>query len=187
MLRTARRKRQREEETGGLIIYEAKYGRELHVDCGQTWYMDPAVAAGDADGNEEDGRGSSATTGGGGAGGDTADLFSPAKRPPNIDVTIQVQFFVKGSSLRLPPRSKAGLLGFYREADAIFDVHNVFGWRASKAARPGHGTGGEGEGAQLWIRYEFAGRVYEITVQDCDPVVLPSPEAQYIGPAPLVR
>eukprot|EP00516_Mucochytrium_quahogii_P000127 CAMPEP_0203758642 /NCGR_PEP_ID=MMETSP0098-20131031/11494_1 /ASSEMBLY_ACC=CAM_ASM_000208 /TAXON_ID=96639 /ORGANISM=" , Strain NY0313808BC1" /LENGTH=706 /DNA_ID=CAMNT_0050651183 /DNA_START=162 /DNA_END=2279 /DNA_ORIENTATION=+ len=79
--------------------------------------------------------------------------------PPNIDVTTQLNFFSKEDSLELHGgKSKAQLLGFYNPC------------LGKPCVQP-----------ELYIRYQLASWVYEITVDDIEPVRLPSHRATLIG------
>jgi hypothetical protein len=90
-------------------------------------------------------------------------------------VTIPLQFFVKDSRLALPRCSKSLLLGFY-------DVTANPSWLLSKAAGAVDTTGAGGlpgpkqmkAPAQLYVRYRRQKCVYELTVDDLQPLTLPA-------------
>jgi len=82
-----------------------------------------------------------------------------AAHPPNIDVTEQLSFFATADALELHGgTTKANLIGFYN---------------------PCEGRGGPGP--ELYIRYQLGSWVFELTVDDLEPVALPSPRATLVG------
>ena len=81
--------------------------------------------------------------------------------PKCIDVTEQLQFFVHNSELDLVALSKASLLGFYDPTRGV---------RHRGKVRP-----------QLFVRYSFAGHVFELLAEDWEPVHLPSSKAVLVG------
>ncbi len=103
-----------------------------------------------------------------------------------LDVRIPLQFFVKKSRLYLPPGSKAGVLGFY-------DVSGNPTWLLGAAASeeeeetrakfkapirpPHHRRRGAADKAKdrprLYVRYSYLSQVYEVTVDDLEPLELP--------------
>jgi hypothetical protein len=97
----------------------------------------------------------------------TGDSSSGQAEQRNIDVTVPLQFFVDKGELSLPGRSKAGLLGFYAVGNDGASRHS--------------------EHAQLRVRYEYAGRLFEITVDDEEPLQLPGVSTHYIGRADVVQ
>ena len=73
-----------------------------------------------------------------------------------LDVTVALQFMVKDSKLRLYAGSKKEYMGFCNLAE-------------------------EGAKVKLYVRYSFNGFVYEIEVEDLEPLYLPAFRATLLG------
>jgi len=91
------------------------------------------------------------------------------------DVTAQLQFWTENSSLELPSSSKKDLLGFYNVASSIEDKGSDVGlweqlWGMPKAED-------KKPTPTLAVQYYYAKRLYEITISDDEPLVLPSSKA----------
>jgi len=96
----------------------------------------------------------------------------------NIDVTNQLQFFVKDSQLHLPPGTKSNYLGFYdvtQYSHAYFEDEPMHppNWLSDPPTRS--------RDLNLYIRYQYKGQTYEITFDDNEEVKLPSQDAAYLG------
>jgi len=163
LARVAESVRESEQKAFGLVILCARYGVELH----RKYDWRPVAAPSgieeeqssrtrspsdwDAESPENSKSNGQRTTEG-------ARNNEYLEHPRNIDVTDQLQFFVKNSELEIHAQSKSEILGFYN---------------------PCHGL--NGAAPLLKIRYQLASWVYEITFNDFDPVELPSPRAMLIG------
>jgi hypothetical protein len=91
-----------------------------------------------------------------------ASYFIPGKRQ-SLDVTSQLQFWVKDSKLTIPGGfSKARISGFY---DLI----------ASEGDDDGNALP-----ASLFVRYLFASVLYEITVRDMESLIIPNEHARRV-------
>ncbi|KAI2491643.1 hypothetical protein MHU86_22926 [Fragilaria crotonensis] len=106
---------------------------------------------------------------------------------PSVDVATQLQFWVRNSTLCLPAGSKSSLLGFYPLLPPLPPPQRRrFSWlrswlwssEVSNDAQPV---------PQLRIRYTFGEETYEITINDTDELVLPSPRATALGSKDRVR
>ena len=113
-----------------------------------------------------------------------------------LDVTVQLQFWVANSSLHLPSSSKRNLLGFYDvrgmlpEADVAFS--RVSTWRGylhrfSWGLIQPKQRKTEGRLPKLTVRYKFSGGLYEITILDNESLFLPSPQALKLGDSAYVK
>ena len=112
-----------------------------------------------------------------------------------LDVSTQLQFWVSKSSLRLPATSKCTMLGFYnvcatfepsREETKSLDASHssissfidfIRSLLRMKRTCVSHIV----PKAILRIRYKWKKSIYEISVQDDEPLVLPSPSALKLG------
>lgn len=104
----------------------------------------------------------------------------------SMDATTQLQFWVKSSGLNLPPTPKSHLLGFYslttdhsEPAQSWRKPLTRFMYRQERR--------NERPVPKLTVRYESSGSVYEITVEDSDELVLPTPNAFLLGSDTIVR
>lgn len=98
----------------------------------------------------------------------------------SMDATIQLQFWVKDSKLKLPPTPKSDLLGFYSLATPN-DLSNEATWPFSCqwwSKTPKHGVIAT---PKLTVRYAYQGNVYEITINDTAELVLPNEAALCLG------
>lgn len=116
------------------------------------------------------------------------------------DVTTQLQFWVDKSKLKLPAVSKSHLMGFYdiqaacdlshaKDDFSIFSSNNqLYKWCYSSIPfLKRHFNNREDENViQLKIRYKIAGFVYEITINDTDPLEIPSNVALKLGSSEIV-
>lgn len=80
--------------------------------------------------------------------------------PPNIDARIPLQYMVHNGTLQLPAHGRTSLLGFCDPA--IADKYD--------AVAP-----------ELFVRYAYAGRIFEITASEGQELTLPSPNARDVG------
>ena len=131
----------------------------------------------------------------------------------SLDVTQQLQFWVENSRLSLPPSSKSLLLGFYALPGSKASEDAGSDLSSSSMAELAHrwtctindwlyrlGVGGDddahchngsadnisNESVTLTVRYKYKGKVYEIRVDDNDPLQLPSSGATVLGSSDLV-
>ena len=79
-----------------------------------------------------------------------------------LDVTVALQFMVKESKLRLYAGSKKDYIGFCDVSEGP-------------------------EKTKLYVRYAFNGFVYELEVDDAEPVYLPAFRATLLGSEELVK
>eukprot|EP00903_Cladosiphon_okamuranus_P016023 g14795.t1 len=184
MLHMAGKKREEEMERGGVVILLARYGAELSRDCGEQWWAQAPEPG-------ERGVPLSGLVDSGGGPEEAAALELVSK--PNVDVTVPLQFFVKDSTLTLPSGSKSHLLGFFTPApcrpeenspEILEGGERAGSWRFGPSGEGQEEMGGCGAppaAAQLYVRYQFAGRTFEETFQDTQEVVLPSPTSVYQG------
>jgi len=166
MSRVAVTLREKEGKDHGLVILCARYGDQLHKRF--DWRnVDPPKVDGPihmprpripSDWDEEDSNSTSDTETESKVNTNKDEQENYSEHPSNIDVTDQLQFFVKDSQLQLHAASKSKLLGFYDPCHGLTDVAPM-----------------------LFVRYQLASWVYEITFSDLDPVELPSPRAMLIG------
>ena len=161
-----------ERKVTGLVILQARFGSDL----GRVYRWELESIDGQAEqvlpGGRRFGADSRGTLGGGGeddadsdeeddVGGRNSSQNDGFFYPPNIDVRVPLQFLVRDSVLRLPAHvSKSRMLGFCDPSIA-----------SQEDALP----------PQLFIRYAFGGRVFEIVVGDGEPLLLPSPAANEVG------
>lgn len=196
MAATAVKKREAEQASGGLVILEAYYGTTLPAAAAvPSSFASGAGSAGSrkpdpdwfAPGREED---------------RALDLA------PAIDVRIPLQFFVAKGRLYLPLGSKAGVLGFYDVAanptwllassPSSSDISDATTTSTTMGRRlrpapsflapirpPGppprkhHQQQQPGQHARLYVRYSYRGRVYEVTVDDIQPLELPPMDGEH--------
>ena len=78
-----------------------------------------------------------------------------------LDVTVALQFMVENSKLRLYAGSKKDYVGFCE-------------------------MGGEERKPKLYVRYAYNGFVYELEVEDAEPLYLPAFRATLLGPQQTV-
>jgi curved DNA-binding protein CbpA len=98
---------------------------------------------------------------------------------PSFDARIQLQFLVQDSTLRLPEGSKSTLLGFYSLiTPPLPKPRSLWSWN-DWFSRPEILPNVV---PQLRIRYTYEDTVFEITVHDTDPLVLPNQHAMPLGP-----
>ena len=156
MVEAAKKKEETERnmQGGGLIILEAHYGTPLpSASNGKPpdpdWYYE------NRDGDHD------------------LDLA------PSLDVRIPLQFFVSKSRLYLPPGSKAGILGFYDMAANptwLLKATNEGGGWGENLSNGSHKKPWQRpaeQRAQLYIRYLWQRKVYEISIDDCRSLDLP--------------
>lgn len=109
----------------------------------------------------------------------------------SMDATIQLQFWVRDSKLRLPLTQKSDLLGFYSLVTASdlpstnqFWYEKWFPWlsadnqndtKADDEAKP-----------KLTVRYSFEGSVYDTTIDDTEELILPQANALCLGQSDVV-
>ncbi|CAM9254074.1 unnamed protein product [Ascophyllum nodosum] len=193
----ARSKAEEEEKGAGLVIVCARYGSQLSANCGSHWWSRSPTDPPAANGSSTAAAAAAPISPTGEGNGSQA---IPRVCAPNVDVAVPLQFFVKDSTLTLPPGSKSSLLGFYtpsscrpprpfgsgsflqeRHRDIWDHVGPNAEWDSGSLLRQGIGMNGWPSlpEAQLYIRYEFAGRTFEDTFQDMVEVVIPSPTATY--------
>lgn len=115
------------------------------------------------------------------------------------DATVPLQFWVNRSSLTLPPTSKSQLLGFYDITSAKknqrSNAPHVVGasqsgswlwWKAmwndlmdlSTSTLPSNAGAASRPNPTLYVRYDFKGQAYHITIQDEQELILPNPNAR---------
>lgn len=181
-------KRKAEESDNGLVIVNAKYiSKSSHADC-----LTPETS---------------------------------------LDVTQQLQYWVKDSTLTLPASSKSNLLGFYdlckeskvprhfmshctQKSRTFTSMHELvdcffnkmLDWLSSfffpedefcssgvhgETLRDGvdlvsDGSEDEFLTTTLFVRYKFKGKVYELTVNDCEALELPNVDAFVLGTCDLI-
>lgn len=199
MAATAERKREAEKGAGGLVILEAYYGITL-----------PPTGSGALNGGGGGSGKPDADWFVQGRDEDRALDMAPA-----IDVRVPLQFFVTKGRLYLPPGSKAGVLGFYDVAanptwllaagSAAADAggsdaaaaNTAMGRRLRPAPSflapirpPGPppaaaAKGGAGQHARLYVRYSYRNRVFEVTVDDIQPLELPPLDEEHTELGPL--
>jgi hypothetical protein len=178
--RAAEIARREERKFTGLVILAARFGDALDRVYG--WDIDSvdhhqASHRGDDDPEDSGDNGNSDITPPPlGGGGQDDDVVSGMHRyqsdgrfyPPNIDVMTPLQFLVGDDSiLRIPSDvAKSRMLGF---CDPSLHVGVAAGGVAPL------------ESSRLFVRYAFAGRVFEITVGEREELVLPSPKAREVG------
>jgi len=139
----ARKQRKVEEGEDGLVILNARYGMRLGELC--SWSDDVKEPL------WEDARSLS--------------------HPPNIDVTDQLMFLVKGGKLNLRAASKSSLLGCYNPCPSLPFSGAATGFPPCHLGPP-----------KLFVRYRFSGFIFEIQVDDDESVCIPeSPKAKLIG------
>lgn len=173
--RAAEIARREERKFTGLVILAARFGSVLDRVYG--WEVDSvdhhqASHRGDEDSEDTDDGGDTALR----DGGQDDDVVSGIHRyqsdgrfyPPNIDVMTPLQFLVGDDSvLRIPSDvAKSRMLGF---CDPSLHVGVSSGSVAPL------------ETPQLFVRYAFGGRVFEITVGEGEELILPSPRATEVG------
>lgn len=96
-----------------------------------------------------------------------------------LDATIPLQFWVRNSQLRLSSAPKSGLLGFYDLVPTPVQARLPW-WKAfSRPKSPELAL----VVPRLLVRYSYQGNVYELTIQDTEPLILPSEYALELGPA----
>jgi len=104
-----------------------------------------------------------------------------------LDVSVQLQFWVKDSSLHLPSTSKSNLLGFYdvrgtqqKNDNAVSSLSWKSVWRRfwsePDVAMP-----------KLYVRYMFEGDEFEVSILDDEELILPSPSAVRVKVIPQER
>ncbi|CAN0115039.1 unnamed protein product [Pylaiella littoralis] len=188
----AGKKRRQEIGNGGMVILLARYGANLSQDCGSQWWTQaPKPGVGMPLSGlvvSEAPQGSAAV-----------ELVSQ----PNVDVTVPLQFFVKDSTLALPPGSKSDLLGFFTPAPCRSPPRrewcsesfpesseggeqqqqqaHYYYYREQYSSTFEAGGAGPAVSAQLYVRYSFAGRTFEETFEDTKEVFLPSPTSTHQG------
>ena len=101
----------------------------------------------------------------------------------SVDVTTQLQFWVKNGTLRLPTGSKSHLMGFYKLLQPSPKRRHVW-WLPSRFAND---FPDETPVPQLRVRYSFGDNTYEITIEDTDELVLPNSSATLLGAKDRVR
>ncbi|GBG27036.1 Chaperone protein dnaJ 13 [Hondaea fermentalgiana] len=175
MASVAESKRAKAEASSGLVILCARYGRALHEECDWRPVMEPEMgdfvqrettrprlpSDWDMDAAEEAEAAQAAAA---------EEVVRPPhdpslgpapyeEHPPNIDVTLQLNYFSKENALELHSgTSKANLLGFYNPCLAT-------------PSAP----------ARLFVRYKIGSWVYEVTCDDLEPLEIPSVRAVLIG------
>ena len=103
-----------------------------------------------------------------------------------LDVTTQLSFWIRGSSLRLPATSKRHMLGFYD----VLAFATQADWDGARLSSPQEGNGGrittlkkrftsvredrQGLVAVLSVRYKMNGKTYEAIFEDDESVALPA-------------
>ena len=107
----------------------------------------------------------------------------------SVDATIQLQFWVKDSKLRLPPTPKSNLLGFYSLVTASelstakqSWYETWFPWVCSN----NQDYLNTGAVPELTVRYSSAGSVYETTIDETEELVLPQANALRLGQSNIV-
>jgi hypothetical protein len=94
------------------------------------------------------------------------------------DVTTPLQFWTENSSLELPPSSKKDLLGFYNVACVKKNEEIVNqSWLAQLWGEPTLVSEPKAPTPTLTVQYYYAKRLYEITIEDDEQLVLPSSKA----------
>jgi hypothetical protein len=94
------------------------------------------------------------------------------------DVTTPLQFWTENSSLELPPSSKKDLLGFYNVAGVKKNEEIVNpSWLAQLWGEPTLVSEPKAPTPTLTVQYYYAKRLYEITIEDDEQLVLPSSKA----------
>lgn len=83
-----------------------------------------------------------------------------------MDVTVVLQFMVKDSILKLYAGSKQGLMGFWAMEEEEEEKKEK--------------KEGENE-LVLYVRYSYGGKVWEVTVNDLEPLYLPAFRAMELG------
>jgi len=112
------------------------------------------------------------------------------------DVTVCLQFFTnENGTVRLPAGSKSGLLGFYCEEIVKGRAGRKGVWNR---VVEGFGADDDEEGVavlvesmgtkkvELYVRYQYEGKVFEVLFDDEEEVALPSPRATELGDAGVV-
>eukprot|EP00547_Thalassionema_nitzschioides_P009856 CAMPEP_0194222098 /NCGR_PEP_ID=MMETSP0156-20130528/32140_1 /TAXON_ID=33649 /ORGANISM="Thalassionema nitzschioides, Strain L26-B" /LENGTH=570 /DNA_ID=CAMNT_0038952743 /DNA_START=121 /DNA_END=1833 /DNA_ORIENTATION=- len=99
---------------------------------------------------------------------------------PSVDVSTQLQFWVRNGVLQLPSGSKSHLMGFYTLMKPPSKRKNRWWrrWQATDKILPV---------PQLCIRYASGDSTYEITIQDTEALFLPNDEAVALGARDRVR
>lgn len=105
-----------------------------------------------------------------------------------LDVTSQLSFWIRGSSLRLPATSKRHMLGFYD----VLAFATQADWDGARSSDPQEGNGGHmtaltkrfatvredrrqtGLVAVIFVRYKMNGKTYEALFEDDESVALPA-------------
>jgi len=100
-----------------------------------------------------------------------------------FDATIPIQFWVRNSHLRLSSSPKSTLLGFY---DLVTPTAAILAKRRPWWKLFWSTTSTEQVPPnlvpKLLVRYSYQGDIYEITIQDTEPLLLPSERAVELGP-----
>jgi DnaJ family protein C protein 11 len=105
---------------------------------------------------------------------------------PCVDVTVQLQFFVRNSSLQLPAGSKSRLLGIYNITPT--SPSSVSWWRRSWwSTNTTSTTMSDATVPQLRLRFAYGDGTYEQTIRDFDPLTLPNEKAIRLGKRDMVR
>lgn len=102
---------------------------------------------------------------------------------PSIDVTTQLQFWVKDGALRLPSGSKSQLMGFYQlvKQPPRQSLSILRRWLTAEVPYD------ESSIPQLRVRFASGDKTYEITIYDNDELTLPSSGATLLGPRDTVH
>jgi hypothetical protein len=91
------------------------------------------------------------------------------------DVTAQLQFWIENSRLELPSCSKQNLLGFYNVATGSMNDEDEGTWWPKFWKQSKSQT--KSQTPTLTVQYYFSNRLYEITILDNEPLILPSSKA----------
>jgi curved DNA-binding protein CbpA len=176
---------ERNDKAGGLVILAARYGCKLHRPCDWRDVRLPALehfvlvegrprapSDWDVDDDAVDQQEAASATAtappareqqleGSAAAPAAVDSGESefAEHPPNIDVTVQLNFMAGESSLAVHGgATKAQMLGFYNPCLARNGVE-----------------------PELYVRYKLGQWVYEVTCDDIEPLELPSRRAVLLG------
>lgn len=150
---------------GGLVILEARYGTSSmpqKAPPDPEWYLL------------------------------SRDKEQALDRATALDVRVPLQFFANKSRLQLPPGSKAGMLGFYdvsANPTWLYDPSTSSDGsepdKSSAAAfraplRPPRPPEAKTKArTRLYVRYSYLGKVYEVTVDDIEPLELPPMDSSH--------
>ena len=116
-----------------------------------------------------------------------------------LDVTTQLQFWVKDSKLILPPLSKDRLMGFYNVSHIYWIKYHMknpkdsstFSWLWNQlqyysGLRSYKNIQHDNVKVKLVVRYQFRNDIYEISILDNESLELPSKYALKLGSSKIV-